>query len=399
MSDRVKPEFDAIATVPSRDAGKLRPRRLLYLLLLAGVATLALAHSPQQAPPQAPPQASQDVTRSLHAGSAAQVVRSTQEAGQAAKDARDAEQAAQDATRGVSAQVAIDAATQAGPGMDRGILFRITAPVATAGAVAASTGSRSNPTVGYLFGTIHFGSPEEQGLDYGKLGQLLNGVTVYANEADVDSHWDTRLDAYRWLPIKTPLSGMIGVAALAQAKELLPDVQQRDLQRMRPWMVLALLEARGEHGGDNSADIRLQRIASGMGKRLVHLETLEAQLKALDCVPPVQHARVLQERLNKPLYLQMDSAESMASYRARDLGAWLADVDRMEGLSDAAKQIEQRSRLCLLEDRNAKWIATIESLYREAPTLVAVGALHLMGQNGLIARLRHDGFLVEVVPM
>ena len=103
--------------------------------------------------------------------------------------------------------------------------------------------------------------------------------------------------------------------------------------------------------------------------------------------------------MNKPLYLQMDSAESMASYRARDLGVWLADVDRMEGLSDAAKQIEQRSRLCLLEDRNAKWIATIESLYREAPTLVAVGALHLMGQNGLIARLRHDGFRVEVVPM
>ncbi len=161
MSGRVNPEFDAIATVPGRDAGKLRPRRRLYLLLLAGVATLALAQSPQQTPPQAP----QDVTRSLHAGSAAQVVRSAQEAGQAAKDARDAEQAAQDATRGVSAQVATDAATQTGPGMDRGILFRITAPVATAGAVAASTGSRSNPTVGYLFGTIHFGSPEEQGLD------------------------------------------------------------------------------------------------------------------------------------------------------------------------------------------------------------------------------------------
>ena len=361
-------------------------------LLFAAVATMAVAQPPQQAPQQAP----QDVTRSLHSDAAAQAVRQAQEARRTPQEQHPGEQSGQDVTRGVSAQVAADAATGTTPGMDRGILFRVTPPAETPAQGSAATAS---PPAGYLLGTIHFGTPEEQGLDYGKLGQLLNGITVFANEADVDSHWDARLDAYRWLPVKKPLSGMLGDGAMAKATALLPDVQPRDMQRMRPWMLLALLEARGEKGGDSSADVRLQRIASGMGKRLVHLETLEDQLRALDCVPPEQHARVLDERLRRPEFLQMDAAEAMAAYRARDLGAWLADVDRMEGLSDAAKRVEQRSRLCLLEDRNARWIGAIEAQYRQAPTLVAVGALHLMGPNGLIARLRKDGFRVDVVPM
>ncbi|WP_297832181.1 TraB/GumN family protein [Thermomonas sp.] len=272
---------------------------------------------------------------------------------------------------------------------DRGVLFRITAPKQDGSA----------PRIGYLFGTIHFGTPEEQDVDYATLGRLLDGVAVFVNEADVDTQWDTRLDGYRWLPARTSLDRLVGADAMAKARELLPDVQVRDLQRMRPWMVLALLEARGEQGGDDNVDIRLQRIAGGMGKRLVHLESLEDQLRALDCVPTGQQAQVLAERLQKPMFLKLDSAEAMAAYRARDLDAWLTDVDRMDGLSDAAKQIERRSRLCLLEDRNARWIDAIEDLYRRQSALVAVGALHLAGPDGLIARLRRDGFKVEVIPL
>lgn len=386
MTELLQPDQTPSDAVPrmrfSRASLRLTP------LSLALVVTMAFAQSGQQAP--------QDVTRSLRGGGAAHVVRSTQAQ---PEESQPRGHAAQDVTRGVPAKVATDAATHAESGMDRGILFRVTAPSMAPVAGSASNRSASPAQVSYLFGTIHFGTPEEQGLDYDKLGQILSGISVFANEADVDSRWDARLDNYRWLPVRKPLAGMIGAEAMAKANHLLPDVKPKDLQRMRPWLVLALLEERGEQGGNSSADVRLQRIAGGMGKRLVHLETLEDQLRALDCVPPEEHARVLAERLRNPLYLQLDSAEAMAAYKARDLGAWLADVERMEGLGDAAKQIEQRSRLCLLEDRNARWIGAIENLYREQSTLVVVGALHLVGPNGLIARLRQDGFQVDVVPM
>lgn len=383
MPRQVKPVPENHAPVPSRRRRGTGGRVLA--LLLAVISTAAFAQ-----------QAVQDTTRSLHEGTAAQAARivSQPEASQnPAPGTQTQPQAEQDATRGVPAGVATQAAIDAlhpEAVANRGVLYRVTAP----------TQSQSPPAgqVGYLFGTIHFGTPEEQGVDYGKLSQLLGSVQVYANEADVDSRWDARLDGYRWLPAQTTLAGLLGTDAMAKAHELLPDVAVRDLQRMRPWMVLALLEARGERGSQDNADIRLQRIASGMGKQLQHLEALEDQLRALDCVPPNLHAQVLSERLQKPHFLELDSALAMAAYRARNLDVWLADVDHMDGLSDAAKRVEQRSRLCLLEDRNARWIGQIEALYRREPALVAVGALHLPGPNGLVARLRRDGFKVEEVP-
>ena len=356
-------------------------------LLLVLVASSAAALTPQQAPP--------DTTRSLHAGTATQAARtdvqSREEPATRRETPAEPEQVPPGLTRGVrpaATTQATDAVLHPDAASKRGVLFRITAPAQ----------GDARPIVGYLFGTIHFGTPEEQGVDYGTLGKLLDGVAVFANEADVDTPWDTRLDVYRWLPARASLSRLLGAGAMAKAHELLPDVRERDLQRMRPWMVLALLEARGEPAGADNADVRLQRIASGMGKQLVHLESLEDQLRALDCVPAEQQALVLTERLHNPVFLQLDSAEAMAAYRARDLEAWMADVDRMEGLSDSAKRIERRSRLCLLEDRNARWIGAIEDMYRRQRALVAVGALHLAGPDGLVARLRRDGFRVEAIP-
>lgn len=286
---------------------------------------------------------------------------------------------------------------------ERGVLFKITPPLATElPAQIEQEGAMPAPVPpappSYLLGTIHFGSPQEQGVDYAVLEGLLNASATFVNEADVGSAWLPEYDHYRWLPVETPLSGMIGKEHFTLAQALLPAVQPKDLQRMKPWAVLALLEARGESADGTMMDARLQQLAKASNKTIVHLETLEQQLQALDCVPSQEQAVVLDERLQKSWILRIESAEAMAFYRSRNLDAWLASIDRMDGLSDAAKAIEQRSRICLLEDRNARWIGPLETLFRDGGGFVAVGAVHLVGENGLIARLRNDGFTVEVVP-
>lgn len=317
---------------------------------------------------------------------------------------------------------AVDAIAKPGVGIatpvvpvrrERGVLFRVTPPQtsslpAESALGADATGSAppqlANVTAApvrdsYLLGTIHFGTPQEQGIDYDVLGKLLVDADSFVNEADVESPWKPEYDAYRWLAPETPLGGMIGKDSLQKAQALLPAVRLQDLQRMKPWALLALLEARGESGSDATMDARLQQVARSAGKRLVHLETLEQQLQALDCVPSAEQAQVLEQRLRKSWILRIESAEAMAFYRGRNLGAWLDSIDRMEGLDEAARAIEQRSRICLLEDRNARWIGPLETLFQDGPGFVAVGAVHLVGPDGLIARLRRDGFKVEAVPL
>lgn len=332
------------------------------------------------------------------------------------------------ATRGVSAHAASDAAVgqlrplptdvpteapapasvseaSAAPAFskDRSVLFKVTPPALAeipaqlAQEAQAPMPVRAPVAPSYLLGTIHFGTPEEQGLDYARLDALVDGAQTFVNEADIDTPWQSSYDSYRWLPPESPLGDMIGKDALGLAHALLPKIAVADLQRMKPWAVLALLEARGESGGDATLDAHLQKSASSAGKRMVHLETLEQQLQALNCVVDAQQARVLKERLHKSWVLRIESAEAMAFYRTGNLDAWLDAIDRMDGLSDSAKEIEHQSRVCLLEDRNARWIGPLETLMQEGGGFVAVGAVHLVGPDGLIARLRKDGFNVEAV--
>ena len=388
----------------------LLPAMLLSAAVSAGVAQQAAP--PAQEPAWAQQQAADPKLRGVPAQVATDAAASQLVPAEAAQAAP--VQAA-DANRDPAGSgIAVAASPTAGM---RGVLFRVIPPqpallpaeAAQAQETAGSAGNAGDPAAAppaspprresYLLATIHFGTPEEQGIDYASLERTLAGVETFVNEADLDEAWKPEYDGYRWLPEEQPLSRMVGKESYAKARALLPNVRPQDLERMKPWSVLALLEARGETGSEATMDARMQRMANGAGKRVLHLETLEEQLKALDCVPAGEHSRVLDERLRASWILRIESAQAMAWYRARNLEAWLADIDRMEGLSDEAKAIEQRSRRCLLEDRNARWIGQLETLFQDGPCLVAVGAVHLVGGEGLIAALRRDGYTVEAMPL
>ena len=389
------------------------------MLLSAGAYAGALQQSP---PPSAREQAQDARTRGVPVPVPAAADAATPQVASATPEQAATAQEANTTTDPAAASIVPAPSPVAGM---RGVLFRIIPPAATqlpaevAQAMpaqgqdaAASATDAGDPAAAlapsaaalpqaasYLLATIHFGTPEEQGIDYAELERTLAGVETFVNEANLDEAWKPDYDGYRWLPEEQPLSRMVGKDRFAMARALLPNVRPQDLDRMKPWSVLALLEARGEAGGEATMDARLQRMASGAGKRVLHLETLEEQLKALDCVPAGEHVRVLDERLGASWILRIESAQAMAWYRARNLDAWLADIDRMEGLSEEARAIEQRSRRCLLEDRNARWIGQLETLFQDGPCLVAVGAVHLVGPEGLLAALRRDGYKVEAMPL
>lgn len=388
----------------------LLPAMLLSAAVSAGVAQQAAP--PAQEPARAQQQAADPKLRGVPAQVATDAAASQLVPAEAAQAAP--VQAADANGDPAGSGIAVAASPAAGM---RGVLFRVIPPqpallpaeAVQAQETAGSAGNAGDPAAAppaspprresYLLATIHFGTPEEQGIDYASLERTLAGVETFVNEADLDEAWKPEYDGYRWLPEEQPLSRMVGKESYAKARALLPNVRPQDLDRMKPWSVLALLEARGETGSEATMDARMQRMASGAGKRVLHLETLEEQLKALDCVPAGEHSRVLDERLRASWILRIESAQAMAWYRARNLEAWLADIDRMEGLSDEAKAIEQRSRRCLLEDRNARWIGQLETLFQDGPCLVAVGAVHLVGGEGLIAALRRDGYTVEAMPL
>ncbi|MGM9782579.1 MAG: TraB/GumN family protein [Paludibacteraceae bacterium] len=51
----------------------------------------------------------------------------------------------------------------------------------------------------------------------------------------------------------------------------------------------------------------------------------------------------------------------------------------------------------LVGERNDAWVRQLPKLMSEQPCFVVVGALHLAGENGLVALLRKAGYKVKPV--
>ncbi|HEX7815920.1 TraB/GumN family protein [Dyella sp.] len=271
----------------------------------------------------------------------------------------------------------------------QGVLFRVHS-------------SRVGASDSLLFGTIHIGAARDIGLDSRLVRQAVLSKHVLVNEVDGTMPWLPRYDHYRFLGEGQSLDKLLGDHAFAELARLLPGHGTTRLVRYKPWVAMTLLEegedvpAPGITRGQPSIDHVVEDIARTQGLRLVHLETLEDQLAALDCTLPDEYAVVLRQRLADPSELRTATERALSFYRAGHLAAWLEDIDAMPGLDEKGRVAERQARTCLIEQRNARWIEELEPLLRDGGCFVAVGAIHLTGSEGLLAGLARRGFAVSV---
>ncbi|MFC5742995.1 TraB/GumN family protein [Dyella tabacisoli] len=270
-------------------------------------------------------------------------------------------------------------------GAAHGVLFRIHSPL---------PGRKDS----LLFGTIHIGTSAELGLDLQRVRSAIETQRVLVNEVDGQTSWEPRYDRYRFLAEGQHLATLIGGTEFIELITLLPEYNGSQLNRFKPWVAMTLLEEGAEQAPPRSIDRIVEDMARLHSLRLVHLETLEDQLAALDCTPAADYAVVLRQRLADPKALREETERSLAFYRDGNLPAWLADIDAMHGLDEHAQKAERHARECLLEHRNARWLEELDPLLRQGGCFVAVGAIHLTGKDGLLAGLARRGFSVTTQP-
>jgi uncharacterized protein YbaP (TraB family) len=120
--------------------------------------------------------------------------------------------------------------------------------------------------------------------------------------------------------------------------------------------------------------------AAKAGKSTAGLETMEAQLKAMDTVPYAEQALEIDEFLGNPQQLIQELTETHTAWRSGDA----ATLDTKMRAEMAQKTPESYRLLNL--DRNLRWLPLVEqrlTASKSDNTLVVVGALHLLGADGL----------------
>lgn len=94
-------------------------------------------------------------------------------------------------------------------------------------------------------------------------------------------------------------------------------------------------------------------------------------------------ANLLLEQLKDPQKSRMNSLKITSEYKKQNLSAFEQYLPNFEGVN--------------AKERNQLWMEKIPELIKQEPTLIAVGAGHLVGEYGLINQLRKQGFTVKPV--
>jgi len=187
------------------------------------------------------------------------------------------------------------------------------------------------------------------------------------------------------------LADLMGDAGYAEAARLAEavDIPLDMLGQTKPWLAAMTVEMMMlfRIGFDPSLgiDMTMAARAQSDGKPITGLETVDEQLSFLDGLPLEAQRAMLLETLR-------DSADIETSIDAM-VTAWRnGDVETLEsGLVDAFDDHEALSRT-LIEARNRRWVERILALLDDDEDyLVVVGALHLVGDQGVPGLLETRG--------
>jgi uncharacterized protein YbaP (TraB family) len=250
--------------------------------------------------------------------------------------------------------------------------------------------SRDGRPAGYLLGTIH--SEDPRVLDFSEdFAEELNANQVFAMEMVPDLPTLTRLTEYMHYQDGSTLEQRIGAERFARVRDALAGyrVPPAWIERMKVWAAMMTLSVPPPSTG-LFMDFSLSLRAAGAGLKVVGLETLEQQLSFLERMPADQQLALLDQALDEHARVVEVHDQMIENYLADDLLALADQVD--DQLADLTPQARRYFMSEGIEARNRRMLTTLLPLFQESRVFVAVGALHLPGEAGLIALLRGQGF-------
>jgi len=194
------------------------------------------------------------------------------------------------------------------------------------------------------------------------------------------------------LPEDQSLAGALGAELYAQflAHAVPLGLDPELVAHFQPWFAALMLEqtalSRSGFEAGSGVDMQLAQRAQADHKPITGLETIDEQLGLFAHLSPEQQR----------LYMRTTLQELDAGDRETTLvvGAWKrGDTAALEQLlREGSAESPQLYRL-LTTDRNHRWLPKIEALMNDDhDDLVVVGALHLIGRDGLVELLQRDGY-------
>ena len=129
-----------------------------------------------------------------------------------------------------------------------------------------------------------------------------------------------------------------------------------------------------------------------MSKNITPLETIGEQMELLFNSQSIeQQAEALKTFLRKKTEMLKLSDQLLQSWFSHDMGA-------MNNIYQQTMELSGEEDY-LVKERNLRWMKVLPGLLQKESQFIAVGALHLAGQFGLVEQLKQSGYTVTPVKL
>lgn len=246
----------------------------------------------------------------------------------------------------------------------------------------------------YLFGTFHLMCKEDINFSANLQSAMKAADEVYF-EMDLDDPSNT-LGALFLMNMKdgATLKELYTEEEFTRLNNFFKDslsMPMAMLQKMKPLFLEALLYPKLMDCKNMSGiEQELLAIAQKDKKEIKGFETMAFQASVFDSIPYKAQASSLLKTIDSLPKYKVYFAEMLEVYKTQE-------IDSIQNLFTKSEYGQAENMDILLTKRNINWAEQLKTILKTKSVFIAVGAAHLVGDDGLITLLRNEGYTLTPI--
>lgn len=247
----------------------------------------------------------------------------------------------------------------------------------------------------YLLGTMHSDDERITQLPVA-IRSALNHSDSFSGEVMMDMATITSMSKMMYFTDGRQLKDIIGEERYQKSTEYLLQYGVPDFMVaiMKPWAVATTLSLPKPKTG-KFLDLMLFQDAMSQGKAVYGLESAHEQMSVLDGMPEDQQIVMLDEAIENFHRIPEIFQRFVTVYLNRDLKG-LQNLNK-ELMAGSDQKVAEHFEKKLLVKRNYRMVDRMQPRLKEGKAFIAVGALHLPGDEGVLNLLVDKGYVVKAI--
>jgi len=262
----------------------------------------------------------------------------------------------------------------------------------------------------YLLGTMHVTDPRVLKMPKGAQEAFASAKTVVVESDEILDEQKAAVAIFARPDLSMFIDGksITDMLSTQDKQRLEDDLKQRGIPlvsvlKMKPWILASFValpacEFKRKAQGASFLDKKIAEDGVASGKSIKGLETLVEQIQAMADLPMDFHMKALVETLSLGDRMQDIMWTMTDLYLQENVGAIMPMVtavtpESSDADEDGYASFEKR----IITDRNHVMAERAAPLLAQGSVFIAVGALHLPDEEGVIELLRKQGYTLTRV--